>query len=97
MLFVVYGEPGCGTLPECRRAQLHQSISASAVSSPPKLLHQPPPPPFSSLLDLSPLSCLAASLPCGEREEEEEEDEEEDIDKKKLVEANLISPDFGFR
>lgn len=52
-----------------------------------------PPPPFSSFLDLSPLSCLAAALPCGEREEEEyEEEEEEDDDKKKLVAANLIFP-----
>lgn len=90
MLFVVFGEPECGTLPKCHWVPLHQSISASAVS-PPKTPPPCHPPPFSSFLDLSLLSCLAASLPCVEREEaEEDEGEEEDDDKKKLVATNLI-------
>lgn len=65
------------------------SLFLPRQSLPPKLRHPPTPPSsFSSFLDLSPLSCLAAALPCGEREEEEEEDN----DKKALVAANLIFP-----
>lgn len=66
-------------------------VSLGAITSVYFCLGSPPTPPpshplspFSSFLDLSLLSCLVATLPCGEREEEE------DDDKKKLVAANLI-------